>query len=302
MRKRVVLTRPEERQRQLAAYLQQRGFDVLQLPALGIECLPADRFVLHEFGRGSSEVALEDASSATSVEAPVSAWSPSSFDVVVFVSRAAWQAYYQALVKVTSGSAFVWPSHTKVACVGLSTAHTIAADLQCSLSDVLFPDDKHSSDSEGLWLKLRSLVTAGERVLVVRGTVGRDWLADTMVAAGLSVSCLSVYRRVVVPWSSAAVGTLGIWAAEGHTGTWLVTSREGLQAMAAQLRVLDFMAPSSSQPKAVVVIHERLLPMAQQWLTEMWGSDPAAGKWVVPVLVARPDDESIAQTIETAIS
>lgn len=304
MTRRVVLTRPDARQRQLAQSLQGQGFEVLQLPALGIKRLAREEFVWSEHGMPSEHASVSSESQMASSVPRVSTWSPGGFSVVVFVSRAAWQSYYQALAEASNatGSAFAWPDSVKIACVGISTAREIAADLGYSLSDILYPDDAVSSDSEGLWLKLKPLVTAGDRALVVRGRSGRDWLADTMVAAGLQVSCLSVYQRVAAIWRAEAVDTLRAWATEGDTGAWLITSRESLEALANQLHLHSFMRLRSSRPSAVVVIHDRLVPLVQQWLAENWPHEVGRGGGKVPVVVARPDDRRIAQALNDLVA
>ena len=58
-----------------------------------------------------------------------------------------------------------------------------------------------AADSEGLWLALQGLGASlprgwtDARVLLLRGGPGRNWLADTLTAAGARVCRVSVYRR-----------------------------------------------------------------------------------------------------------
>ncbi|MFY9348508.1 MAG: uroporphyrinogen-III synthase, partial [Orrella sp.] len=135
---RVVLTRPAPRQVALKQALEAFGIEVLALPALEI-------------------VALDKA-----VRLP----EPCEFDVAIFVSRTAWQVYWQALRAQDPG--FVWPAECQIASVGDSTAQAIEQDIRGALfSDgfaVITPATDTMQDSESLWLTLRDQLRPGAKV------------------------------------------------------------------------------------------------------------------------------------------
>ena len=223
------------------------------------------------------------------------------------------------------------------ACVGLGTAKQMAADLKLSLTDIIYPTGDLASDSEGLWAILRSKLAPGARVLIVRAQSGRDWLADTLTQHGMCVTILPVYQREPAPWSSEKLHTLKQWAGSpsrptqpnknldrqdhqngapslaplppppqkptalvgtGNTGVWLITSAQSMAAVAAQYDAHGLTSKPGMQPQAVVVVHERLVPLVKQWL-EQWQDHASDVKRdsKTPVVVTRPDDESIYAAI-----
>lgn len=276
-RLRVVLTRPADRQIELAQRLRSLRFEVLQLPALTIRpVLPIEQGL-------DSQTALAN-------------WQPARFDAIVFVSRTAWQSYWQNYWQhhhwQHAEPAAILPT---LACVGIATARQIAHDLQAPLAQITYPDGRLSSDSEGLWQLLKVRLKKNARVLIVRGQNGRDWLADTLVTHGMHVSCLSVYQRQANTWTEVDVQALLAWSEPTmsglrDTGIWLVTSAEGMQAIAGQYEVQGLTGRPGLQPQAVVVVHERLVEPVRQWLAN-WQLDHC------PVVVSDPDDEAIVRAV-----
>lgn len=223
-----------------------------------------------------------------------------------------------------------------LACVGLSTAQQIASDLELPLSAITYPTEGLSADSEGLWALLKAKLAPGAKVLIVRGQTGRDWLADTITQYGAAVTCLSVYRREPAVWSAAQLNILRKWAAaaiaaagaqasgkgervEGipisGTGTWLITSAEGLAAIEQQCEFHGLTGKPGFAPEKVVVIHERLVAPVCRWLANWQNLRPNTTiaaldanatdderrrhsgvqlDAVIPLVVVAPDDEAIA--------
>lgn len=314
-RKRVVLTRPAERQQHLAQKLEQAGFEVLQLPALVISPVLPDEANGANAQRGGQAQAEAGEQIGWQPQ-----WQPKQFDVLVFVSRAAWQCYWKYYLQGSGhGAAEQWDprnsAHLPVlACVGLSTAKEISRDLQLPLEHIVYPTGDLSSDSEGLWAvlvpKLEDVSAVAKeraRVLIVRGQTGRDWLAETLRDNGLSVTCLSVYRRQPAEWADNEIKTLDRWAqtqAQGEqngqdptpcsTGTWLITSAESLAAIAAEYESHGLTGKAGFQPQAVVVVHDRLVPLVRAWLGH-WSASASA----VPVVVTTPEDEAIFKAFES---
>lgn len=254
---RVVLTRPAPRQVALSQALEAAGQSVLALPAL--EIVP-----LETSGR------LPD---------------PCDFDVAVFVSRTAWQTYWQALN--AQDPCFKWPVACQLASVGANTAQAIEQDLEGLTNKVEFavlsPAAGTTQDSESLWETLRITLRPGAKVLLVRGEAGRDWLAQTLQSHGFITHIYENYRREPAPWSASAVGLLRQWQASGSMGTWLVTSAQGLSAIQAQWLQHDL---GCARPDSAVVIHPKLQALV--------------GMWMPPqsiVRVAQPDDISVLNAL-----
>jgi len=254
---RVVLTRPAPRQVALQQTLQNAGLDVLGLPALEVVPLVI---------QGNLP-------------------SPHEFDATIFVSRSAWQIYWEALT--AQNLLWQWPSHCRIAAVGASTAKAIEFDLNrpdpgnAPRFEVLRPADDATQDSESLWLRLRDELPTAAKVLLVRGQDGRDWLAQRLQAHGFVIQIHENYRREPAQWAGPAVEKLVQWKASGMLGTWLITSSQGLSAIQAQWLTHGL---GAIRPEGAVVIHPRLLAPVQAWL-------PAAA----PVIVTQPDDNSVAR-------
>lgn len=250
---RVVLTRPAPRQVALKDALEAAGIEVLALPALEI-------------------VALDNASPLPN---------PCEFDVAVFVSRTAWQFYWQALRAQDPG--FEWPVSCQLASVGATTAQAIEHDLQQQTNrderTVLTPAADTTQDSESLWLKLRQALRPGAKVLLVRGEAGRDWLAQTLTAHAFVTHIHENYRREPARWTTSAIDTLRQWQVSGSLGTWLVTSAQGLSAIQALWVEHEL---GNARPVSAVVIHPRLQTLMGMWMPPM-----------STVRVARPDDISV---------
>ncbi|MCD8494447.1 MAG: uroporphyrinogen-III synthase [Burkholderiaceae bacterium] len=294
--KRVVLTRPADRQEALAKHLRQSGCEVLELPALNIAPIAPS----HPSGQSVQPKQSDGQQSSSDPE--VANFQPSQFDVLVFVSRAAWQNYQRFYRQ----SQPTLTHHPILACVGVSTAKQIAVDLNVPLSAITYPKDGLSADSEGLWAVLEPELAPGSKILIVRGQTGRDWLLDTLIQHGMSVTCLSVYRREPAAWSDAQLTTLKQWAGDatagssdeqstGGTGTWLITSAESLAAIEEQYQLHGLTGKPGFAPQKVVVVHERLRNPVRRWLAH-WRTG-VEGCESVPVLVVAPDDGAIAQGV-----
>jgi hypothetical protein len=238
------------------------------------------------------------------------------------------------------------PQTPVLACVGVSTARQIADDLDLPLSSITYPKDVLSADSEGLWTLLKPQLPPNAKILILRGQTGRDWLADTLTQHGAAVTCLSVYRREPAKWSEEQFATLKSWANEARgengpgatsvasdasdasdaqkrdqrsTGTWLITSAEGLAAIEQQYQLHGLTGKPGFAPHKVVVVHERLKAPVCRWL-DNWAAPESNPKPKQPenplprtatshghtggepgeetrVLVVAPDDEAIAAGI-----
>ncbi|MGH8816094.1 MAG: uroporphyrinogen-III synthase [Achromobacter pestifer] len=203
-----VLTRPAGRNEALAGRLTDAGWSACMLPALEIHPL---------------DVAAADLPR------------PADFDMVVFVSGNAGKQYLDQLARVDGQTA--WPADVIAATVGPASAQGLRESAGFGMNTtVLHPgDDAPSHDSEALWDVLCGLSRLPPRVLLVRGTQGRDWLSDRLEAHGVAVTRHAAYQRCPSNWDAAQLAVLRHWADSGVRATWLITSGEGADAVRAHL-------------------------------------------------------------------
>ncbi|MFW8565929.1 uroporphyrinogen-III synthase [Orrella sp. 11846] len=251
---RAVLTRPNARQRDLASFLRQQGWSVLELPALELKAIPI----------------IETSQ----------CFAPENFDYVMFVSRSAWAFYRQQYRQA-------WPATTQIAAVGAATAQAITQDLPHS-QDILIPTPQDNPDSEGLWRVLQPRLTPESRVLIVAGRDGRTWLRETLADAGVHVEVLCVYERVRLSLTDEARSVLQQWTeTDGfvRTGTWLLTSQQSIDALEQSLSDAGWL--HKLMIHSVIVIHPRLVTPARRFLSRTQSAPDR------PIDVCAPDDQSL---------
>jgi len=144
--------------------------------------------------------------------------------------------------------------------------------------------DAGQFDSEALWDCVAGQARPGLRVLLVRGGqvdgqgAGREWLAQQLAAAGVSVDQLVAYRRVAPVLGEAQQALARQAAADGSV--WLFSSSEALRNLAQQLPAQDW-----SRARAIAT-HPRIAQAAR-----------AAGFGVVGA--SRPALADVAASIES---
>jgi uroporphyrinogen-III synthase len=203
-----VLTRPEGRNEALAVRLRAAGWLPCILPALEIQALPAAAQALPR---------------------------PADYDMVVFVSGNAARQYLDQCVQ--ADGPFAWPAGVIAATVGPASAQALRESPCFGANTTVLhpPESAPSHDSEALWDVLRGLPRLPARVLLVRGTQGRDWLGDKLEAHGAAVTRHAAYLRRPADWDAGQVALLRQWAGAGLRATWLITSGEGADAVRARL-------------------------------------------------------------------
>ncbi|MDT4837363.1 Uroporphyrinogen-III synthase HemD [compost metagenome] len=203
-----ILTRPAGRNEALAARLREAGWLPCILPALEIRALPAASQMLPR---------------------------PADYDMVVFVSGNAARQYLDQWTQADGPSA--WPAGVIAATVGPASAQALReSDSFGANTTVLHPSESAPShDSEALWDVLQGLPRLPARVLLVRGTQGRDWLGDKLEARGAAVTRHAAYQRHPAAWDAGQLERLRRWADAGLCATWLITSGEGADAVRARL-------------------------------------------------------------------
>ncbi|WP_439890432.1 fused uroporphyrinogen-III synthase HemD/membrane protein HemX [Ralstonia sp. 25C] len=217
----VVVTRPRAQAPMLVAALERHGLRTHQFPLLDIAPTPN----------------LEDLRAALS--------DPSRYALVVFVSP---NAVQQAFAAMPEG--FRWPQEVPVAVVGPASAQALATHGVAPPAHRVIRPDTHADDarqdSEALYAQLDVASLRGREVLIVRGNGGREWLADQLREAGVSVRAVEAYRRSVPVPDAAAWNALRIVLAGRHA--WTLTSSEAV-------RNLDDLARANLTPADLETLH-----------------------------------------------
>lgn len=258
-----LLTRPAGRNETLSAALAAQGFSSLVLPALSLE--PQDL----------SETQWQD---------------PKDFDLVLFVSSSAVKFYFAALQARGQN----WPDKVLLAAVGFATAACLRAQPGVSPEAVLHPEGVDSlQDSEALWAVLEPRLAQLERVLIVRGHSGREWLGQQLENHGIQVQRLAIYQRSPAKWSVQQGRQIRDSLQAGRLAV-LLSSSQSADAVFANVQSLGLTDVWSQC--AYVVIHPRIEEHLQSLLLQ-------AGI-TAPPMVKRctPDDDDIVAAMMAGLS
>lgn len=259
----VLLTRPAGRNETLSAALAAQGFSSLVLPALKLEA------------QNLSEEQWQD---------------PQDFDLVLFVSSSAVNFYFAAL----QARGQRWPDKVLLAAVGFATAACLRAQPGVTPEAVLHPESADSlQDSEALWTVLEPRLAQLERVLIVRGHSGREWLGQQLESHGIQVQRLAIYQRSPAQWSAEQGRQIRDSLQAGRLAVLLSSSQsaDAIFANAQSLGLLDVWARC-----AYVVIHPRIEEHLQSLLLQ-------AGIAAPPVVKrCTPDDDDIVAALMAVLS
>lgn len=242
---RLLVTRPAAQAAEWVARLAGRGLDAAALPLIAIEppAEPQARAALHAAWMGLPARAL-----------------------VVFVSP---NAVTQFFAQRPSG--VDWPPGLPAGSPGPGSSAALRA---AGLDDAAIlepPADAPRFDSESLWAVLqRRRDWRGAAVLVVRGGdggdddasgSGREWLADTLRAAGASVDFVRAYRRTAPRLDATQRAVWQQALAEPQAHCWLFSSSEAI----AQLETLARGEASAPDWRAATALatHPRIAERAR---------------------------------------
>jgi uroporphyrinogen-III synthase len=126
--------------------------------------------------------------------------------------------------------------------------------------------DAGQFDSEALWSRVQHQVSAGDKVLIVRGRSsnangaesvkmnGRPWLADQLTAAGVQVDMVVSYERNVPAFDAAELALMR--QASTDQSIWLLSSSE---AVANLKTILDLNWPNAK----AIATHPRIAQAAR---------------------------------------
>jgi len=247
-----VLTRPAGRNEALEQHLTTHGVHCVVLPAL--ELTP------------------------TTDPAP----SPKGFDLVVFVSGFAAQCYFQALPDTG------WPDGVLAAGVGPATQQAILDSGLVPRSATLCPAAHTQQDSEALWQTLQTAQVLPQRVLIVRGNTGRNWLHTQWRRAGVQVRDFVAYQRRAAEWSAAAGQQLQETVARGPC-ILLITSADSARAVDDNLRRLGLIHLWGQC--RILAPHPRVAAYVGQ-LQQAAGVSPGH-----PIKITKPDTHAMGQSL-----
>ncbi len=203
----VVLTRPAGQNEALATRLHATGREVLIAPSLALT--PSDAQALPTLD---------------------------GVDVVVFVSGNAARFFLDRWQRQAGRP---WPDGVAAATVGPGSAAALRAHPAFATTATLItpPATAERHDSEALWACLQNLAGGLRHVLIVRGTEGRDWLAERLRESGVTVTIHAAYERTAAPWPADVIERMHHHAQADQHVVWLATSAQGVQAAAAAARL-----------------------------------------------------------------
>jgi len=212
---RVIVTRPASEARRWVDDLRQRGFDAVALPLMAIAPI-AEPAALYAAWRQLERMRA-----------------------VMFVSGNAVRHFF---AQVPAGA--TWPGRTRAWATGPGTREALVhAGVDAASVDAPAASAAQF-DSEALWRQVAGQVTAGDRVLIVRGgdaqgaSSGRDWLADQLLAAGAQVELVVAYRRQAPDFDEARLQQARQAANAGHV--WLFSSSQAISHLRAALPQQDW--------------------------------------------------------------
>lgn len=246
---RVLVTRPAAQAGEWVQLLRDAGLQAEALPL--IEIAPSgDAPALAQAWQGLHGVAL-----------------------VVFVSPNAATCFFDGRPEGAE-----WPDALEAASPGPGTTRVLRA---LGVSTVVEPAaDSAQFDSEALWLQLAARDWQGRRVLIVRGTSGRDWLAERLRERGAVLQFVAAYGRTVPALSAQAQTLLQAALAAPDQHLWLFSSSEAV----TNLQVL---APHASwSDTTALATHPRI-------------AQTARGLGIGRVLEARPSAEAVVACIQS---
>jgi len=121
-----------------------------------------------------------------------------------------------------------WPATVQAAAIGQSTAEQLAL---CGIGRVIAPTERFDSEALLELPEFQSERVAGNKVLILRGSGGRDVLATTLVERGAEVHAVTCYHRSAPSDGKFLVSLLRNRQLDALT----ISSSEGLRNLRALL-------------------------------------------------------------------
>jgi uroporphyrinogen III methyltransferase / synthase len=243
----LVITRPGGQSSALVAQLREAGFDTLEFPLIDIAPVADD---------APLRAALDEL------------YAPERYALVVFVSP---NAIDHAFGRLHAP----WPADVPVAVVGPGSVAALARQgVSAPSHRVLSPSTEHADprfDSEALYTAIEAHFgengLENQRVLIVRGDGGREWLAERLTEAGARVEKAAAYRRVLPEPSMHKWERVHALLTDEPVAphAWLLTSSEGvrnLDELAREHLTAEEIARLKHAP--IVCPHPRIAEAARQ--------------------------------------
>ncbi len=266
MKASIFLTRPLGKNETLAASLADQGYQARLLPALSVFPVVDDQYPLPQ---------------------------PSDYQLVVFVSGLAVSFYLDALRAQNPG--FTWPALSYAATVGWSSAQPLHDSGLLDSGLIIHPQASAlAQDSEALWPLLTPLLPTVQRVLIVRGQHGREWLGAKLEQLGIQVQRHAMYDRVAAVWTDKQREQVQHSLLSDQPVVFLLTSGESVDAVCDAMQELGLLKAFARS--RFVVVHPRIADHLQQRLS-------AAGKLPPSMVkICSPTDTGILQALLASAS
>lgn len=232
---------------------------------------------LRAAGLQAEALPLIDIVPAVDSTALVAAWAALPAQaMVVFVSPNAAACFFAA-----KPGPLQWPAGVLAASPGPGTTQALRA---LGVATIVEPAaDAPQFDSEALWQQLSGRDWAGQRVLVVRGAGGRDWLAERLRERGAVVGFVAAYDRVAPQLSPAQQALLNEALHQPRQHLWFFSSSEAVTHLAA-------LAPQAEWARATAIAtHPRI-------------AETARGLGLGRVIEARPSVDAVVACIQSIAS
>ncbi len=248
---RLIVTRPAAQAADWVRQLAALGLQAQALPLLGIE--PVDD------------------------TAPLrAAWQAlPSCKLVVFVSPNAVQHFFAA----APGAA--WPPSVLAGSTGPGTTRALR-QAGVAAAQIVEPDAEAAQfDTEALWSRLQAMAWTAERVQVVRGEGGRDWLADVLRQQGAQVDFIAAYRRTPPRLDAAGRALLADACSQPAQHLWLFSSSQAVGCLRALAPAADWSRSRAlaSHPRIVQAVRDLGFGQVQITAPTVLAVARAAGDW-----------------------
>ena len=215
------------------------------------------------------------------VEFPAIRIEPIEMDVASIVTDDFdWLIYTSANAVAFAATRIAAPAQARVAAIGPATAQALR---RAGIRVAAQPE--RGADSENL-LALPAFATPrGLRVLILRGTEGRDYLRRELERRGAAVQVVDLYRRVPVTPTPTAIRELATALATG-TAVIAVTSIDVLRAL---VRIVPTELEATLRATALVVPGPRVAAAARElgWDGELIEAASAEDSAMTSALVER---------------
>jgi len=177
-----------------------------------------------------------------------------TFALVVFVSPNAIDAAFRHIAS--------WPPQLPIGIVGEGSRAALARHGVTAQNATIFsPPDPARTDSEGLLQALDLATLRGLQVLLVRGESGREFFADSLLAAGIKVQAVAAYRRQAPVLDAALKSRLQLLL--NTENDWILTSSEALRHLMDLVQAVAGSAGVAKiQQQKLLVPHARIAETA----------------------------------------